>query len=226
MLKAYLKETPYFKTLTADELEVLVNASRMISKKAGELILRSGEEATHYYLLQKGIVSSYFLKPNGKRFIMQTHTEGTLFFVSPALAQTRYGGYLEAFEDATIIAIPSAETLRIVKRNLPFAQSLLHLTINDNLHLNDTINNFLVDARSRFSRFLLRRALESGERVKGELRLDLGMSKSDIAAALDLSPETLSRTIAQMKAEQVIDMDNALVTIRNLRGLVLISESL
>lgn len=225
-IKGSFAAVPYFEALSEEELTLLALASCIITKKAGEFILRAGDETTHYYYLQKGTVAHCYLKPNGKHFIVQAHTEGSLFFVSLALAQTRFSGYLETVEESRVICIPSVETLRLVKSNSKFAQSLLHYAINDNLHLNDTVINFLADARSRFCRFLLRRALESGEQDKGGIRIDLGMSKSGIASALDLSPETLSRTIALMKEEGVIEMENSTVTIRSVKGLVKMSENL
>jgi len=226
MIRDYLEEVPFFGALKDDELVQLAQASRMITKASGEFLLRAGDEVTHYYLLKEGTVAHYYLKPNGKRFLVQAHTEGSLFFVSLALAQTRHGGYLEVFEDTRAICFPSAQTLRLSRSNSQFAQNLLQFTVNDNLRLNDLVSNFLVDARARFSRFLFRAALESGKHVKGEIHFDLGTTKSGIAATLDLSPETLSRTIAQMKDEGIIDMVNSTVIIKSVRGLARLSESL
>ncbi|MDR2035297.1 MAG: Crp/Fnr family transcriptional regulator [Coriobacteriales bacterium] len=221
-----LRACSFFKVLTEDELMQLAQASYVAEKQAGAFLLHAGDEATHYYLLLKGMVAHYYLKPNGKHFLMQAHVEGALFFVSLALSQTRHGGYLQALENTTLVCIPAALTLRLVKNNTAFAQNLLHTTVNDNLRLNDQVSNFLVDARTRFSRFLFRIALESGKQVNGSIQFDLGMSKSGIAAALDLTPETLSRTIAQMKDDGIIEMSHSAVAIKSVRGLVQLSESL
>ena len=222
----YLRDIPYFASLSSKELAELAHVSRLTQKESGEFIVRAGDDATHYFVLLQGMVVMYFLKPNGKRFVVQTFSKGALFFVSHALAQSRYNGFIEVIDDAQFISIPARHTMNLLKSNSDFVQSMLRYALNDNLRLTDTISGFLIDARARLGRFMFRRALETGERVDGKLCFDLGIPKSEIAAALDLSPETLSRTFAQLKNEDVISMDDSIVTIKNVRKLVQISENL
>lgn len=225
-VKKYLSSISRFKVLSEDELELLARASRVMHKKAGQFLARAGDEATHFFVLQKGTIGMYFIKPNGKQFTVKTFSSHALFFVSLALAHTRYSGYLEIVEDSTVVAIPSKETQQLIKSNPKFAQNMLSHVVNENLHLADIISGFLIDARARLCRYLFRHALESGKNVHGELQFELKVPKGEIAAALDISPETLSRTFSQLKRENIIDLNDNVVTIKNVRELVASSESL
>ncbi len=52
IIKECLGKVSYFETLTEDELTQLAGASRVVKKRAGEFIVRAGEETTQYFLLQ------------------------------------------------------------------------------------------------------------------------------------------------------------------------------
>jgi CRP-like cAMP-binding protein len=225
-VRDYLNKIPCFGALSSEELAALSQSSRLTNYEAGQFVVRMGEAATHLFALCQGSVAMYFSKPNGKPFIMRTYDQGDLFFVSYALAGTRFAGYLEAWEDSSIICIPAVEVRTLIKDNPQFAQEMLKYLVSDNLRLTDTASNFLVDGRARLCRFLFQRALETGERCEGGIRFSLGKPKSKLAAQLDMSPETLSRMFAQLKEEKTIDLDDSMVFINNIRTLVYGSEGL
>jgi CRP-like cAMP-binding protein len=225
-LKDYLHTVAPFNVLGDDELTMLSEAAGQMFREVGQFIMRSGDTLTQYYLLRQGSAVTYFLKPNGKRFVAQINHEGVPLAMSYALSGSRFSGIVEVIEDACVICMPSRETSQLIKLNPLFARSILTNVVNDNLRLYDIIGNFLLDGRARLCRFLFQRALEAGIRHGSSIQFELGIPKSMLAAQLDMSPETLSRMFAQLRSERVIDLEEAAVTVRSVRSLVSISEGL
>ncbi|MDZ4063943.1 MAG: helix-turn-helix domain-containing protein, partial [Coriobacteriia bacterium] len=62
---------------------------------------------------------------------------------------------------------------------------------------------------------LFQRALAVGETTPDGLRVDLGMTKGELALALGTVPETLSRAFARLKDDDVVDVQGRVVIVHD-----------
>jgi len=223
-IASYLQTLSCFEGLSLEEYTVLAAEAYQAHKPAGEVIVHEGDTLSHYFVLRQGSALVYFLKPSGKRFIVQNIGVDSLFATTVALAGNRYSGTIEIREDALLLCIPTGVTKKLLKENPLFAQKLLQRVIAYNLHLTDTIHGLIIDGRARLCRYLFRRALASSARFGDGVKFDLDMPKNNLAAFLDVSPETLSRMFSQLQEDKVIDIRGSTVIVHSIRDLVNISE--
>jgi DNA-binding MarR family transcriptional regulator len=68
----------------------------------------------------------------------------------------------------------------------------------------------LVNAGSRLARHILR---QPGSGPSDRVRIDLAMSKKDLAAHLSMTPETLSRLLRRWQDEGLVESERGSVTV-------------
>jgi CRP/FNR family transcriptional regulator len=75
------------------------------------------------------------------------------------------------------------------------------------------------DARMKVATFLLSLVASDPTPHNGRATLTLPLSRQEISEVLELSPETVSRTLTAFRREQLIDARGRQLVIQNLEGL-------
>lgn len=174
---------------------------------AGQPIIHEGEPAENLFNVVSGAVKLYKLLPDGRRQIT-----GFLFpgdFLGIALNET-YVYTAEALKPVRLCRFPRRK-LEALLREVP---SLEHELLNEvATELVAAQDQMLLlgrkTARERVSSFLLmlaRRASRGGR--PAEKKVELPMSRADIADYLGLTTETVSRTITQLRKSGTIAVTN------------------
>jgi len=169
-----------------------------------EPIFNQDDPADQVYRIVSGTVRLCRYMPDGRRYIMDFLLPGDLmgFVESPDLPASA-----EAVTDVTLIAFPRTSFDRLAEENGEVrAQLLRHLSSN---LLTAQQHLFVLGcqkARERVASFLLRLADRMG--VSCGDRLDLSMSRQDIADHLGLTIETISRTITGLRSAGTVLFPN------------------
>ena len=77
-LKNILAEHPFFRELQEEYISLIVGCASNVRFGAGNMILREGEEANHFYLIRAGKVSLQLMTPNKGPIIIETLDEGDI----------------------------------------------------------------------------------------------------------------------------------------------------
>lgn len=177
-----------------------------------------GDKATHLFEVVSGIVCAYRLLPDGERHIISFYFPGDMLG-SCTLETHTYSA--QALTPVQVRAIPRAAMERDLQQRPELAHSLLHLATRE---LNATRDHLLClaakSADARMASFLL--ALSRRNALTGEdpRRIQLPMTRLDIADYLGLTIETVSRTMSKFKRKGLIDLPRATqVVIKDLAGL-------
>jgi CRP/FNR family nitrogen fixation transcriptional regulator len=196
-------ETPEPVTL-ADYLGRIQAYGARLHFNRNEPIFNQDDPADHVYRIISGTVRLCRYMPDGRRYIVDFLLPGDLMgFVEsadlPAAA--------EAVTDVTLIAFPRICFDRLAEENSGVRVELLrHLSSN---LLTAQQHLFVLGcqkARERVASFLLRLADRVGATC-GD-RLDLPMSRQDIADHLGLTIETISRTITGLRSTGAVLIPN------------------
>lgn len=170
-----------------------------------ETIFNQDDPAEQVYRIVSGTVRLCRYMPDGRRYIVDFLLPGDLmgFVESPDLPASA-----EAVTDVTLVAFPRVCFDRLAEENPAVRTQLLcHLCAN---LLTAQQHLFVLGcqkARERVASFLLRLA-DRTDLVYGD-RLDLPMSRQDIADHLGLTIETISRTMTALRGEGIVLIPNS-----------------
>jgi CRP/FNR family transcriptional regulator, dissimilatory nitrate respiration regulator len=87
------------------------------------------------------------------------------------------------------------------------------------VNFTSVVQTLALDVPARLARYLFQRALAVGTPSTRGLEVDLGMPKSELAAALGTVPETLSRAFAKLREDGLVEVHGKRVTVLDVRGL-------
>jgi CRP/FNR family transcriptional regulator len=181
-----------------DAIETLCRAGQTIALGRDETLFCEDEEADAVYVVVSGTLRSSKMLPDGRRQIIGFHEAGDLV-----------GMTLADFYPYSAEGVTEVRLRRVGRRQL---EDLMEATPQLRLRLLTLAARELAaaqrqmlllgrkTARERLCSFLLERAQGACRRI------ELPMSRTDIADYLGLTIETVSRTLSQLRAEGLIRM--------------------
>jgi CRP-like cAMP-binding protein len=169
-----------------------------------ETIFNQDDPADQVYRILSGTVRLCRYMPDGRRYIVDFLLPGDLmgFVESPGLPASA-----EAITESTLVAFPRICFDRLANDNAAVRTQLLcHLSANLLAAQQHMFVLGCQKAKQRVASFLLRLA-DRMDLICGD-RLDLPMSRQDIADHLGLTIETISRMITALRNEGAILIPN------------------
>ncbi|MCG3136277.1 MAG: Nitrogen fixation regulation protein FixK [Phycisphaerae bacterium] len=183
-----------FKNLPGKWLETLADLAQFRRYPAGTIIFREGEECPGIYVVAEGRVRVYKLAASGKEHILHFADVGMTFAEVAAIGHFPCPASAEAIEECRCLLLPMPEVQALLNQHHDLCRHLLTgmtFWIRQLVGLLEDL--VLRDATSRLAGYLLRFA----ESVDSKTVV-LPMSKKDLANHLNLTSETLSRTLRRL----------------------------
>jgi len=191
-------------SLQPDELAELDALAERDFVRAGDALIRQGDEAAHLFNISSGSVRVYRLLPDGRRQIT-----GFLFagdFVGLG-AGDHYAFSVEAIEDVTLCRFRKGEYLALIRERPTLEAALLERATHE---LAAAQKQILLlgrkTARERIASFLLDLPDLDPIRPSDEGHVRLPMTRTEIADYLGLTIETVSRELTRLKSTGLIEM--------------------
>ena len=200
--------------LTYRERQKLANAATRLQLPAGYVIYREGDQADAVFITGTGVVISYKELASGQRRVAGFRFHADLF----GLAE--HGSYVNttrAVTPITVFRIPAAALTEILKYDAELEFQFLCKVVDD---LRQTQRKAIIvarrDAAGRLAMFidLLR---QMGDKKPLPSRIELPMTRSDIAGYLNLTPESVSRACRRLGDQGIVTFDRESARIVNRR---------
>ncbi len=199
------------------QLEKIVTTSSV--KHSGDKVLLQGDFFNSVFAVKSGMAKSYRVDESGTEYIHSFHLPGELFGLDAIYAK-RYGFTVEAL-DTLVVCEMNYEELQTLCTNVPSLQKQLFNLLSRDIYTShvNPIEHFDQTAEQKLSGFLHNLLSRLQARGHGSLELHLPMSRRDIANHLGLAPETISRLLKRFQQQEVITINNRMVTIVDLSKL-------
>jgi CRP/FNR family transcriptional regulator, nitrogen fixation regulation protein len=155
------------------------------------------EPADYLYKVVSGAVRTSRLLADGRRQIGAFYLPGDVFGLEDGDVHSFSA---EAISDATVIVIKRSAVLALAERQSEVARELWSVTSRELHRAQEHLVALIKTAEERVVSFLL----EMAGRVSGGDRINLPMSRQDIADYLGLTIETVSRTMTHLESVAAI----------------------
>ena len=170
----------------------------------GDLLWREGETIGLLVAIRSGHVKIYRLLPTGRTVTLFILGPGDVFGFLPFLDGEPYPAYAQAVDEVTADVMPRAALLEAVRSHPDVAMTLFSLLGRNLREALDRIENHSTPGvLSRVASAIL--ALMPPDTPSDTTVLvELPVSALEFAAAIGVSPETLSRSVSKLAADGVV----------------------
>jgi len=197
-----LKHCRLFAALTPLSISRLEPITRLVHLKKGQQVFRPGDACPGVYVVGSGAVRIYKIALGGKEHVLHFAYPGMTFAEVAAIGRFPCPAYAEAMEDTVCALLPTADFRRLLQENHDFCLQLMDGMCGWVRHLVGVLEDVVLrDATGRVARHLLH-----ADPSQGRAAFSLPAKKKDLASHLNLTSETLSRTLRRLAECGLIDM--------------------
>lgn len=197
---ACVDKVPIFSNLTDEEKMEIVEIATSRSYEKGEFIYRSGEEGGTLFVLHTGKVKIFRLNPNGKEQVLRLINPGEFMGELSLFSSLPLTDNAVALEPTTMCMLQGTRLKELMAKYPSIAFKVLDELSRRLERAENQIENLtLSSVTSRIANALI-------ELSKGSREIVLPMTKGDFASHLGITQETLSRKLAALQDEGIIQL--------------------
>lgn len=212
-----LREDYLFCNLPTPALKDLESIRSVAAYPAGAILFLEGQPARGTFVLCNGRAKLSTSSSDGKTIILRIAEPGEVLGLSATISGKAYEVTAETLEPAQANFVARNDFLAFLKRNgeaaLRVAQEL-----SNNYHSAYSEVRALglsTSASEKLSRVLLEWS-EKGKRISPtEIRMKVSLTHEEIAQLIGVSRETVTRTFADLKRKQLIQVKGSTLVIRD-----------
>lgn len=214
MQGSYLKKVPLFHDFSEEELK-LVNSlviSQNYRKKM--LIFMEGEPGIGMHFVKSGIVKIYKISEDGKEQILHFLREGDIFAEVVLFDGGNYPASAEAVEDCQVGILRNQDIEQMIVQNPSVGLKMINVMGKKIRAAHATLRNLaLKDSFGRVVATILELADRHGVETAEGIRINLALSRQDLANYIGSTRETVTRILTDLKKSKTIQISSKQIII-------------
>ena len=186
--------------LSSDQRARVARIATIDEVQPRQIVCREGSSAQSVFILAEGVAKMFRDLPSGRGRVL------AFLFADDTFGLAQTGHYLYSVQAITAVRLYRlrlATLTATLRRDGDLASQFLCKVMHD---LRGTLRHNVIlarrDAAGRAAMFLL--MLEQNAPARGDSRIELPMSRADVANYLGLSPEAVSRALTGLERSGVI----------------------
>lgn len=211
--------------LSDSQVCTISDHKNLISHRKGQILYYEGTRPLGIFCINGGVVKVYKTASNGKEQIIHLAQKGDFLGYAALLGEENYTNSAMIIEDAKICFIPRESFL-----NTLFTNSMFFKRITKALsHEIGVMEEKLTDAtqksiRERLAYLLLQLAQSYGIDGGESQRIDLVLSREEIAGMVGTATESVIRLLSEFKKDNLIELEGKRIIVKDKRGLARLSD--
>lgn len=203
-LMEQLSKVPLFAGLPPGQIQELCGIAQEQEVVRGATLFAEGSRASGFYVVLSGRVKIYKLSLDGKEQILHIFGGGEVFGEVPVFAGGNYPAHAEMLDKGSVLFFSREAFSDLVRREPSLALNMLGILSRRLRRFTHMVEDLsLKEVPGRLAAYLLYLA----ERTSGASTLELDITKGQLASLLGTIPETLSRILARMSQQGIIEVD-------------------
>lgn len=203
-----IKNIPLLSSLTEEEAVKLYAGLTSKDYQKGDYIFRTGDKADRLYIVSSGKMKIYKYLSDGREQILYIYSEGDFVGGFNLLKEDEYLYNAVALEDTSIVTLTKKKFDDIILKNPSITLKILEKAyerVRWAEELVDRLSSSNADAK--VARLLLDLIRDFGSRQARGTVLDLSINREEMGSYAGISRETMSRKLAALKEEGLIDFE-------------------
>jgi CRP/FNR family transcriptional regulator, dissimilatory nitrate respiration regulator len=214
-----LRACRLWRSASDEGIRRLVARARLRRFAKGETVASEGAPAEWLAVVAEGTASVYHAAADGRLLAFESMGPGEPVLAVAALAGGRLPASVEAATDLAVAWLPRAAIFDLMAEEPQVARDIVTDLARRVVRLTGTVQMLALDVPSRVAGWLFQRSLGSGRRTAAGIEIELGIPKRELAQALGTVPETLSRALAKLRTEGLIETRGSTIVVRDVGGL-------
>jgi CRP-like cAMP-binding protein len=204
-----------FSGLPASDLETIASFALLRNLSKDAYLFHEGDPSEGFYVVQKGAINVHRVSAAGKEQVIYVFRAGESFAEASMAVESGYPANARAIESSAVVVIPKSPFLALLTRRPDLGLRMLgsmsqHLRVLVGLVEDLTLK----DVETRVINWLLRQS-PTGVKETGKITIELRMTKRVLAAELGTSSETLSRTFARLRDDDLLVVTGNTLCVRD-----------
>lgn len=216
-----LAHVPFFSHLDVDSIDGIDRRSRVEDFEVGEAVHLAGDPADSIHIVATGTAKRSRPTLDGTEVLLDILRPGDHFGALPALGADRHADSVWALTPLCVLTFDIGAVDDILDEHPSVARAALAVVTRQLADAMDHIHRMsAANAEQRVAAVLAILADRTGRpEPRGLTLLDLPLSRDDLAGLTGLTSETVSRILAKLRRDEVIESGRQWVAVRDLEHL-------
>jgi len=215
-----------FQGLTSKESTDLIKKGRRKNLQPNSILFHQGDPATNCFLVNRGRLKLTKLNEQGKEVILRYISAGEMTATIAVLKGKNYPVTAESIEESDVTSWDKPIMIQMMRQYPEIAINLLGIVlerIDDIQHRYLEVCTERVD--QRIARSLLRLMQRAGSKTRDGIRIDIALSRQNIADYSGTTLYTVSRTLSAWEKNGWVKSGREQIVITNPHALVQFAET-
>jgi len=219
------QDNTLFSDLTDEQLEVFKEAVKTSLHKKRDVIFVEGDPCPGFYVVKSGRVKLLKTSRDGKEQIIKILQPGELLGMETFYDGKRYGNTAMAMDDCEICFIEKRTFFDIIGRHPTIAKKIIIALSKELDNAYSKIGTMgLLNAKEKMAHLLYTLAKDYGSNENGRIKLNLSLSRLEIAELLGITQETAIRLLKSFKDDGIIEIKRKEIIIKSPAKLELLGK--
>jgi CRP/FNR family transcriptional regulator, nitrogen oxide reductase regulator len=223
--RSRLKELAIFADIAPSEVEDVLRAGQLRRIDKGASLFEQSDPARAFFVLAEGRLKVSQVTPDGQQVVVRYIGPGEMFGCVAVSGQPCYPGTASAVTDSVAVAWDARTAGELIERHPKFGARVMRVMGGRVQEAHTRVREMATErVDRRVAHALLRLAREAGVRTPEGIRIDIPLSRQDLAAMTGTTLHTVSRILSAWEHEGLVDSGRQRVVVRDTHALARIAE--